>query len=745
MTLIDTIADAGRRLTAFVAGIIRAYAEVFFLSRMTVGFILLVGTLLNWDVGLAGLIAVASACTFAKLTKLDARTLQAGYYTYNPLLVGLSLGAHLQLSWLTALMIAVAGVMTFLLTAALVHAFRYYLNLPALSLPFVIASATAHMAVLRYSTLTPAPREIEPFLTHDYGIPLAVAGFLKAIGAVFFVPSVLVGGLFAGLLVVRSRILFLLAVGGYAVGTTLRGLLLGSWPVAYGDVMSFNFLLTAMAVGGIFLIPSWRSFLTAAAAVAVSVVLVDAVQSFGFYFAVPAYTLPFNLATLGVVYALSVNQFPGLTKYFGATPEETLENDLVRRARFDAAARPLELPVLGRWTVWQGCDDQWTHQGIWQHAYDFVIADDDGRTHAAGGTQLADFYCFRKPVAAPCRGRVVKVVDDLPDNPPGRVDKTNNWGNHVVLLDDRGFYVELSHFAYRSIKVRPGDRVEPGLVVGLCGNSGYSPQPHLHIHVQATERVGDATLPFSFVRYVDDAGRFTSDGRPKVGQTVEAMAVDESLAAATDYLLNDVLEFDELRDGVRVGLWSVTVKMALDGTLYFESCRGGKLYFGKHDGTLYCYRCDGRDPLLETIYRALPRLPLVRRPGLLWTDVVPIGLVTRGWRRAVRRLVAPFYADAARAATQHRFVSHDAIETTIAGPVPRVLHMTLDDGHGLTSVRDGRLELRAVRNEPTYEPGRMDDEREHLVIAADRRRHAVGLVEERRDGLRNVVPVGTGG
>lgn len=717
MSFIAAITNTATRTWAIVTGIVRAYAEVFFLSRTMVGVVLLVGTLLNWDVGLAGLIAVAAACGFAKLTKLDARTLAAGYYTYNPLLVGLSLGATLSLSWLTAAYIAVAGAMTFVLTAGIVHVFRYYLNLPALSLPFVIAGAVAHTAAIRYSALIPAPRKIEPFLANEYGLPLAVVGFLKSVGAVFFVPSVLVGGLFAMLLVVRSRILFLLAVGGYVVGTTLRGALSGSFEQVYTDVMSFNFMLTAMAVGGIFLIPSKTSFATAAAAVAVAVVLVDAVQVFGYFFAAPAYTLPFNLATLGVVYALSVNQFPGLTKYFGASPEETLENDLVRRARFNAAGRPLLLPFLGRWTVWQGCDDQWTHQGAWRHAYDFVITDDDGRTHAGTPTQLADFYCYRKPVVAPCRGRVVAVVDDLPDNPLGRVDRTNNWGNHVVLLDDRGFYVELSHFAFGSIKVAVGERVEPGTLLGLCGNSGYSPQPHLHIHVQATERVGEATLPFSFARYFNDDDGLVADGRPAKGATIESAAIDDGLAAATDFMLNDKLAFEIVRNGwpTRRRL-NLTVKMALDGTFYFESAAGGRLYFGKHDGTFYFYRADGHDELLELMYRALPKLPLVRAPHLAWRDMVwrdalPIGLVTRGWRRAALRLLAPFVEWAGRAEATSRFVGRREIETTIAVPggVPKTLSVTLDENFGFALFHDGSTELRAVHEAieadvPTNEP-----------------------------------------
>lgn len=705
-----------RNVGSIVADVVRSYAEVFFLSRTSVGFVLVVGTLLNWRVGLAGLIAVAAAYGFARLLQFDPRTLRAGYYTYNPLLVGLSLGATLSLSWLTAVLIAVAGAMTFALTASLVHFLRYYLNLPALSLPFVLASAATHVATLRYAGLAPAARKISPWLSDDFGLPMAVAGFLKSLGAIFFVPSVLVGGLFAALLFVRSRILFGLAVGGYFVGTSLRGALIGSSPFVHADVMSFNFLLTAMAVGGIFLVPSWTSFGAAAAAVAASVIVIDAVQVFSYYFAVPAYTLPFNLVTLGILYALTVNRSPCLTKYFGATPEETLENELVRRRRFDAAGRPLELPFLGRWSVWQGNDDHWTHQGDWRYAYDFVVRDDDGQTHTGAGAQLRDFYCYRKPIVAPCRGTVVAVVDDLPDNPPGRVDAEHNWGNYVVLHDERGFYVELSHFAYRSIKVRVGDRVAPGTVLGLCGNSGYSPQPHLHVHVQATERVGSETLPFSFRRFTAD-GAFVSEGRPTNRQILEPVGLDEQLSAATDFQLTETYRYEVFRNNKPAGPWSMTVKLALDGTFYFESSRGGRLYFGKLGGTFYCYRVDGRDELLDLIQQALPSLPLVALPQTSWSDAVPIGRATHGWRRFVLRLLAPFAPRFGIAATTHRFVGRNVIETTlrIPGKANRRLYVELDDDGGFASFRDDHLELRTLRQSSSAER-HLGDNRKQMVM-----------------------------
>jgi urea transporter len=702
--MFDRISKLVRSTTAAAQGIVRSYAEIFFLSRAAVGFVLVVGTLLNWRIGAAGLLAVAAAYGFARLIRMDARALQSGYYTYNPLLVGLSLGATLPWSWSAALLIAAGGVLTFLLTSAIVHVFRTYFNLPALSLPFVVGSAVMHTAVLRYSSLGVNPRKLGEFLSDDFGLPLIIVGFCKALGAIMFVPSVAVGAMFSLLLLVRSRILFCLAVAGYYLGTSLRGCLLDSFEQAYLDVYSFNFLLIAMAVGGVFLVPSGTSFLIAAAGVMLAIVLVDAVQVFGYFFAVPAYTLPFNVVTLGVLYALGVHQFPGLARVIGTTPEETMENDIAGRRRFCEVGRTLTLPFFGGWTVWQGFDDEWTHQGPWRYAYDFVITGEDGRTHAGDGSQLRDYFCYRKPVLSPCRGRVVKVVNDLPDNPVGRVDKTHNWGNHVVVLDERGFYVELSHFAPESIAVKVGQQVDRGQLLGLCGNSGYSPQPHLHIHVQATEQVDAGTLPFSFARFrCGDV--FFAQARPEKGTVVEPAVVDDRLDAAMEFLLNDELTFDVVKRGYTIGSLRLNVKMAIDGTLYLDCPGRGKLYFGKLDGTFYFYRLEGRDPLLAMLFAALPRLPLVRGRRQVWHDCVPVGLATRGLQRALLLAVAPFYAPAARAETTHRFVARDIIETSVRLPLglsAPPLRTVLDDRYGIASVTSGDMELRVRRDDVVH-------------------------------------------
>ena len=67
-----------------------------------------------------------------------------------------------------------------------------------------------------------------------------------------------------------------------------------------------------------------------------------------------------------------------------------------------------------------------------------------------------------------------------------------------------------------------GQIVRRGDVLGLCGNSGYSPQPHIHVQVQLGERVGEPTLPFSFLAFRSGEG-FVANDVPPVGAAVEAL------------------------------------------------------------------------------------------------------------------------------------------------------------------------------------------------------------------------------
>ncbi len=635
------------------------------------------------NLAMAAALALASAYGMTRALGLRHAFRDYAAHTYNPLLVGLALGAWFQLAPATLLFIALAGAASALITASFGQWLWTATRLPSLTLPFVLTTTTFVLASRSFLALPPAmPPALPAWLATDPDWPAFIVGYFRSLGAVLFLPTVPIGLAIAVALLVRSRILFLLSVFGYAIGAATRALLLGYPEVAFTQGDGFNALFAAMAVGGIFLTPSPAAYGLAAIAAALTAVLQDALGVAFSPLALPILIWPFNLVALTFLYALVQFRHPQRAWIAGHTPEETLAFHLTNRRRYGDGEPLLNMPFAGRWTVWQGFDGRWTHKGKWRYAYDFVVTDENGATHAGDGQRLHDYFAFRKPVLSPVRGRVARVTDGRPDSPPGVTDESLHGGNTVTLEDPRGFFVVLSHFAADSIRVKPGDTVERGATLGLCGNSGYSPQPHIHVQVQLTDDAAAESRPFRFVSYAEGS-TYQAQGRPDDNREVEPLFPEKAMDQATGFVLDDRVAYEVRRDGRRVGELRLTVRMAVDGTLYFES-RRGRLYFGKYEGTFYFYRVEGSDPWLPRLFLALPSLPLAGRPGLTWTDYVPAGLLTHPTGGAVLAMLSSLVPSIATVAVSLRIAS---------------------DGRVMAEARPGRFHA-GLKSELTLDPRR---------------------------------------
>ena len=80
-------------------------------------------------------------------------------------------------------------------------------------------------------------------------------------------------------------------------------------------------------------------------------------------------------------------------------------------------------------------------------------------------------------------------------------------GNHVILDIGGGRYAFYAHLKPGSLRVRVGERVKRGQVVGLVGNSGNSTEPHLHFHIMdGTSPLGSEGIPYAIEAF-DSIGR----------------------------------------------------------------------------------------------------------------------------------------------------------------------------------------------------------------------------------------------
>jgi murein DD-endopeptidase MepM/ murein hydrolase activator NlpD len=122
-----------------------------------------------------------------------------------------------------------------------------------------------------------------------------------------------------------------------------------------------------------------------------------------------------------------------------------------------------------------------------------MIMGGNGKTYKTDGRTNDDYYAFGQPLTAPCDGEVVMAVDGVKDNSPGEMNTMFVTGNTVVIKTANNEYLLFAHFRQYSIKVKQGDKVKQGQLLGLCGNSGNSSEPHLHFHIQNKENMTEAT------------------------------------------------------------------------------------------------------------------------------------------------------------------------------------------------------------------------------------------------------------
>lgn len=154
------------------------------------------------------------------------------------------------------------------------------------------------------------------------------------------------------------------------------------------------------------------------------------------------------------------------------------------------------LPFEGEWFVYWGGENEALNYHMndknQQYAYDFLKVD-AGASYKGDPSRNESYLAFGQPIFAPCDGTVVLAIDGVPDNTPGSVNPIQMTGNTLVLKTVAGEYILMAHLKEGSIVVRKGQQVAQGDLLGQCGNSGNSTEPHLHLQLQNTRDIHRAT------------------------------------------------------------------------------------------------------------------------------------------------------------------------------------------------------------------------------------------------------------
>ncbi len=609
----------------YIKSLLQSYSYLLFSDTPIIGGILLVLSFVNPSAGVHAIVAFGAALLFSQLSRTKSDTKESTLFFYNSLLTGLAIGYLFKISFISILFTTAGGILAFLVSYSFYASLTGVFRLPILNIPFAVVAIITYLAAIHYSSMSIANRSTEIAFLSIQGLPLPLHGLFSSLGILLFLPYDIVGLLLLIMIFINSRINAILIIIGYFTGTFFHGLLSGIPSSGYYELYSFNYILIALALGGFYLIPSKRSYLIVISAVAVGTVILDAMTVLGALFNVPPFTLPFAITVLLFLHTLAVSRYPYITRIFKKTPEENLELWCSFKERFSSTLPAPRLPFSGEWSVYQGFDDKWTHQGLWKYAVDFVIEDKiQGITYKGSGKHLNDYYCYNKPVLSPVIGTVAAVQNAIHDNPIGEVDKENNWGNFVVIYSDFGYYIELSHFAKDSITVAVGERVVAGQIIGKCGNSGYSPQPHIHMQVQNEAHVGAPAAMFTFSQTVANGSLIRQEFTPQKGDRLTPLIISKKISTAMQFILDDQLTFNVSKNGITQGTLDLVVRMEIDGTYFLEDQKlHSKLYFTQtEDEFTFTSFSGNRSSALHFLFIALPSLPM-SESKICWGDALP--------------------------------------------------------------------------------------------------------------------------
>ncbi len=651
----------------FLNSVINSYSQVFFSDSRPFAIILLIVSFIDPNAGLAGLVSVIISNLTAWLIGLNRLETEKGFYGFNSLLVGLGIGYFFKSSIELYLIIVTASILTLMFVTLFRGILQKY-GLPYLSIPFLFGIWTVLLASDYFASLGISQKGIYTLnilygmggstLVNLYeqvnGIHLgfSLETYFKSIGAIFFQFSTFAGMLIAIGLLIFSRIAFLLSFYGFYIAFLFYRFLGGNIAEMSYTYIGFNYILTAIAVGGFFMIPSKKTFFWLLILIPIVTMITLSLSGIFSTFHLSIYALPFNIVVLLFLYLMKFRLFPspGLTEVFYQqnSPEKNLYS--FYNQKNNALHRKLvhfRLPFHGRWTVLQGHNGEYTHKDEWQHAWDFVVTGEDGRQFRNKGDFPQDYFCFGKSVLAPAAGTVTEIRDNIADNDIGNVNLHNNWGNSVIIKHDEYLYSSLNHLKSGSVCVKEGENVSAGQKIGETGNSGRSAYPHLHMQFQSAPYIGSKTIDYPLGYYIlpgPDIPRLKTFERPEKDQVISNIDSTYLLKKALRFMPGRILNVTWHQRGKQKNTrWEVFTTIYNTSYIY-EKNSDSYAWFVNDDAMLYFTHFSGnRSSMLYLFYLAMYRVLQGYYQDLRIRDELPQDQTFKFPLLSFQDFIAPFW------------------------------------------------------------------------------------------------------
>lgn len=292
----------------FVDANLRGVGQVMFQNHPLSGLLFLIA--IGWGsyaaaaphIGFAGIVTLVVATATAYALRADVADLHAGLFGFNGYLVGLAMATFMHPATAMWVYVVLGGAASTVAMLAIANVFKTW-STPALTAPFVLVAWLLLLATHVFGGATgalPASAQIVP-LDAAAADPLRFGAFLQgtflSISQVFLKASGAAALLLIAGLAVSSLRSAAWAVAGAAIAVLTAHALGAESDLVTGGLMGFSPVLTAVALGAIFLPAGLRGSAYAVLGTVFTVLVQGAMNAVVTPFAIPTLTAPFVLVT----------------------------------------------------------------------------------------------------------------------------------------------------------------------------------------------------------------------------------------------------------------------------------------------------------------------------------------------------------------------------------------------------------------------------------------------------------------
>ncbi len=623
------------RLRSLLAPLGLSLGSIFFIPQAWIGLILWIALLLNPRYAVFAFWGLAIGAAIKRMLRISEAPSLGGGLKANALLAAVMTGwmtGGLNLSWDLRLALATASAIVAALLAAAITRVLSKSILPPLVWGYCLVAAMLYSVCPSCTVLS--ANAMKPWLQPNNAIGW-VESFLRSMGSLMYSPEVWTGVFVCLAILLWSRTMFISGLVGWISGVCVA-LAFQSMHLTYLWLpASYNYFITGMALGAVVFLPGRVGLIVAAvggcAASFFALVLQYAMQwSATSYLPISsAIAIWVGIGALSLAGERSVilrNTLPDMP------PEEAWWRVANWTQRFGKFNPLFVVPVAGDLQISQGFDGNLSHRGAYRYALDF-------QRPQSTSTSISSPSIWGAPVTAPAAGIVERTKNTVQDNALGICNYADNWGNYVVIRLDQGGWALLSHLQQGSIAVTLGTRVETGTYIGRVGNSGRSPVPHLHLHLQSSPELGSATIPFRLANYQSA----THPERPLLSWNAAAVPIEGDVVMAAPQ--NTVLYQTLVSIASGSAVWSVETQGHIPRAFWHrQSAKVVRINVAVDDLGQHIFKAESEgqlvsnmdldawrvielkrvtSPFLKLFALAAPSIPYAAKTGMIWNDIAP--------------------------------------------------------------------------------------------------------------------------